>query len=238
MLSSLRTTLQIIFKILIFSLVYQIFPGIFEIYKPVVLSANSLWKDKDPYNTPRFISPGAIVKVILKNGIKAEYESEYKAQFDSDVKTVPDKKLVPEMQGYNVRNTYLRAKNGKSKTKGSIIGTMAVVVTSIDPGSGALTLEGSKIYNFGEETIALRLSGIVSPDDLDKTKTVLSDQVANLKLEYRGTLVPKELKDPNVQIKTIQNPDGTVTPRAELSQEEVQELLMKNIKRVLGESTE
>ncbi len=202
------------------------------------LKANSLWKDKDPYSYPKFVSPGSIVKVILKQGIKAEYESEYKATFDTDVKTVPDKKLINDMPAFNTRNTFMRSKVGKSKTQSKILGAMAVVVTSIDPGSGALTLEGQRTFNFGEENVSLRLTGIVSPEDLDKARNVSSDQVANLRLEYKGTLTPKDLKDPNLQVKRIQNPDGTTSVKAELSEQEKQDILMKNIKRVLGESSE
>jgi len=205
---------------------------------PGRVEANSLWKDKDPYSYPRFVSPGSIVKVILKNGIKAEYESEYKATFDTDVKTVPDKKLIPDLPATNTRNTFTRSKVGKSKTQSKILGMMAAVVTSIDPGSGALSLEGTRTYNFGEETVSLRLTGIVAPEDLDKARNVSSDQVANLRLEYRGTLSPKEMRDPNLQIKRIPNPDGTITPRAELNDQEKQEILLKNIKRILGEANE
>jgi flagellar L-ring protein precursor FlgH len=202
------------------------------------LFAESLWRDKDPYSYPKVVSPGTVVKVVLKSSLKVEYESEYKATFDNDIKTVPDKKLVSDLPAFTTNSTYMRSKVGKSKTNGKILGTMAVLVVGIDPGSGNLELEGSKTYNYGEERINLRLSGTISPGDLDKNRNISSDNVANLRVEFQGTLNPRELNNPNIQMKTITNPDGTTTRRAELSDTEKQEIILKNIKRVLGESNE
>lgn len=200
------------------------------------LHAESLWKDKDPYSYPKTIQPGTVVKVVLKNGLRVEYESEYKATFDNDIKTVPDKKLVPDLPNYTANSTYMRSKVGKSKSQGKVVGVMAVLVTGIDPGTGNLELEGSRVFNLSEERINLRLSGTISPEDLDKNRFIASDLIANLRVEYQGTLNPKELGDPNIQMKRITNPDGTVTEKAELSDKEKQEIILKNIKRLLGES--
>lgn len=200
------------------------------------LHAESLWKDKDPYSYPKTIQPGTVVKVVLKNGLRVEYESEYKATFDNDIKTVPDKKLVPDLPNYTANSTYMRSKVGKSKSQGKVVGVMAVLVTGIDPGTGNLELEGSRVFNLSEERINLRLSGTISPEDLDKNRFIASDLIANLRVEYQGALNPKELNDPNIQMKRITNPDGSVTEKAELSDKEKQEIILKNIKRLLGES--
>lgn len=215
--------------------------GILTVYGLTVLAGlslwgDSLWKDKDPYSYPKTIQPGTVVKVVLKNGLRVEYESEYKAIFDNDIKTVPDKKLVPDLPTYNSNATYMRSKVGKSKSQGKVVGVMAVLVTGIDPGTGNLELEGSKVFNLSEERINLRLSGTISPEDLDKNRFISSDLIANLRVEYQGTLNPKELTNPNIQMKRISNPDGTVTEKAELSEPEKQEIILKNIKRLLGES--
>ncbi|GBF49284.1 endoflagellar basal body L-ring protein [Leptospira ryugenii] len=200
------------------------------------LNAESLWRDKDPYSYQKMISPGTVIKVVLKSSLKVEYESDYKATFDQDTKTVPDKKLVPDLPAYTSNSTYMRAKIGKSKTNGKILGTMAVLVVGIDPGSGNLELEGTKTFSYGEESINLRLSGTVSTNDLDKNRMVSSDHVANLRIDFVGTLSPKEIRNPNIQMKTITNSDGTTSQRAELSDSEKQEIILKNIKRALGES--
>ncbi|TGL62700.1 endoflagellar basal body L-ring protein [Leptospira ognonensis] len=245
MIGFLRYFFRIKLSFLILASLVTFFPDLFDGFRlkktsdhSSNLSAESLWRDKDPYSYPRVVSPGTVVKVILKSSLKIEYESEYKATFENDIRTVPDKKIISDLPSFTTNNTYMRSKVGKSKTNGKILGTMAVIVTSIDPGSGNLELEGSKTYSYGEERINLRLSGTISPGDLDKNKNISSDSVANLRVEFQGTLSPKELSDPNVQLKTITNPDGTVTRKAELSDTEKQELIMKNIKRVLGESNQ
>lgn len=241
----LRYFFRIKFSFLVLAGLVTFFPDLFDGFRIKKttdhrsnLLAESLWRDKDPYSYPRVVSPGTVVKVVLKSSLKIEYESEYKATFENDIRTVPDKKLISDLPSFTTNNTYMRSKVGKSKTNGKILGTMAVLVTSIDPGSGNLELEGSKTYAYGEERINLRLSGTISPGDLDKNKNISSDSVANLRVEFQGTLSPKELTNPNIQLKSITNPDGTVTRKAELSDTEKQELIMKNIKRVLGESNQ
>ncbi len=236
-----RIKLSYLFLVGLVTLFPQFFES-FQLEKSSSMNSNliaeSLWRDKDPYSYPRLVSPGSVVKVVLKSALKIEYETEYKATFDNDIKTVPDKKLISDLPSFTTNQTYMRSKVGKSKTNGKILGTMAVLVVGIDPGSGNLELEGSKTYSYGEERINLRLSGTISPGDLDKNRNISSDLVANLRVEFQGTLSPKELTDPNIQIKTITNPDGSITRRAELSETEKQELIMKNIKRVLGESNQ
>lgn len=198
--------------------------------------SDSLWKDKDPYSYPKNISPGSVIKVVLKQGFKVEYESEYKATFDTDIKTVPDKKLIPDLPAYNSNSTYMRSKVGKSKTSGKVLGVMSVLVTGIDPGTGNLELEGQKVLNLAEERMSLRLKGTISPEDLDKNRFISSDLIANLLVEFSGTLSPKSISSPKIELKQKTNPDGTISERAELSESEKQEILLKNIKRVLGES--
>lgn len=183
----LRYLFRIKISYLLLATLVTFFPSLFEGFRWVktshsqsILQAESLWRDKDPYSYPKLVSPGSVVKVVLKSSLKIEYESEYKATFDNDIKTVPDKKLISDLPSFTTNNTYMRSKVGKSKTNGKVLGTMAVLVTSIDPGSGNLELEGSKTYSYGEERINLRLSGTISPGDLDKNRNISSDNVANL----------------------------------------------------------
>ncbi|MCE9502091.1 MAG: endoflagellar basal body L-ring protein, partial [Leptospira sp.] len=70
----------------------------------------------------------------------------------------------------------------------------------------------------------------------EEDRTVSSDLIANLKLEFQGSVSKEMMEDPEVVIKENQNPDGSITYKAELSEKVKQMLILKNIKRMLGES--
>jgi hypothetical protein len=77
---------------------------------------NSMWVDSNPYSTgQQGLQVGAIVRVILKDGIKAEYTYEAGKDETITIKSAPDKKSIPEIMGYNMDRTIAGKKNGKEK---------------------------------------------------------------------------------------------------------------------------
>ncbi|MCC6274435.1 MAG: flagellar basal body L-ring protein FlgH [Leptospiraceae bacterium] len=201
-----------------------------------ILNYQSLWVDKDPYSSGQKIKVGSIVKVVLKDGLKSEYEFEGKKDETHTIKSVPDKKIIPDLTPFNSDRSLAKKKNGKSKTSGKILGTISVLVTEIEQATGNLILAGTKETYIDKEKNVLRLTGIASPKDLKEDKIISSDSIANLKMEFQGSISEEILKSPDVRLKETKNPDGTVSVKAELSENEKQEIILKNLKRMLGES--
>ena len=82
---------------------------------------NSMWVDSNPYSTgQQGLQVGAIVRVILKDGIKAEYTYEAGKDETITIKSAPDKKSIPEIMGYNMDRTIAGKKNGKEKSNSKI----------------------------------------------------------------------------------------------------------------------
>ncbi|MCB1143745.1 MAG: flagellar basal body L-ring protein FlgH [Leptospiraceae bacterium] len=210
----------------------------------ISLGAQSLWVDTNPYSTGAAgLKKGIIIRVILKDGIKSDYKYESGKDENISIKFAPDKKSIPEIMGYNFDKSIVGVKNGKEKSQSKIIGVMAATVTEIDE-NGNLVLSGSREAKFDKGKSSLKLSGRVNPGELKEGNTVSSDMIADLVLEYNASPIDKNLNDPDVQMKPaldykgkpIIGPDGQPVQKAELSETERQKIILKNIKRLLGES--
>ena len=205
---------------------------------------NSMWVDSNPYSTgQQGLQVGAIVRVILKDGIKAEYTYEAGKDETITIKSAPDKKSIPEIMGYNMDRTIAGKKNGKEKSNSKIIGSMAAQVTGQDP-SGNLLISGFREATYDTGKSSLKLSGKLSSGDIRDGNAIDSDKIAELKLEYVASPIEKNLKDPDIQLqpaldpkgKPIIGPDGQPIQKAEISETNRQKIILKNIKRLLGES--
>lgn len=208
-----------------------------------LLHSQSLWQDSNPYTTgQQGVRVGSILRVQLKDGIKADYTFESGKDETVTIKSAPDKKIVPEIMGYNYDRSIAAKSNGKEKSNSKILGTMAVQITEINE-EGILIVSGVREVSYEKGKSSLKLTGKVSPTDI-RGSTIPSDLVADLKLEYKAGPIAKEITDPDVQMKPalapngkpILGPDGQPLQKAELSENEKQKIILKNIRKLLGES--
>ena len=203
----------------------------------ISLESQSLWVDRNPYANGQDIRLGSIIRVMIKDGMKGDYVYEGAKDDSFVIRSHPDKKIVDEMRGFTADRSVAHRQNGKSKSTAKIIGSMSVLVTSVDPTTGLLTLAGTRDVGFDNAKNSLKLSGQISPLDVRDDKTVMSDMVANLKIEYSTAPTKENLSDPDIKLKTKKNANGTETiQKAELSNDEKQAIILKNMKRLLGES--
>jgi flagellar L-ring protein precursor FlgH len=173
----------------------------------------------------------------IQDGMKGDYVYEGAKDDSFVIRSHPDKKIVDEMRGFTADRSVAHRQNGKSKSTAKIIGSMSVLVTAVDPTTGLLTLAGTRDVGFDNAKNSLKLSGQISPLDVRDDKTVMSDMVANLKIEYSTAPTKENLSDPDIKLKTKKNANGTETiQKAELSNDEKQAIILKNMKRLLGES--
>jgi len=64
--------------------------------------------------------------------------------------------------------------------------TIKAEVAEVLP-NGNLVIEAIKTRTVNQETEVISLTGVIDPADLDATGTVLSDDIAQLKLSYTGS---------------------------------------------------
>ena len=75
--------------------------------------------------------------------------------------------------------------SGRTDRGGRLLGTITVVVESIDP-NGDLNVRGEQFIEINDEKQAIKLEGSVRPDDLRENNTVLSSRIANARISYVG----------------------------------------------------
>ncbi|TGK55976.1 flagellar biosynthesis protein FlgH [Leptospira wolffii] len=201
----------------------------------LIAQEQSQWQDKNPYSRMQNLKVGTSVFVRVREGFAAEFEIESTADENITIKAVPDKKIIPDNPAYNTDRTIVRKNKGKIKSLGKLKGNLTAIVTAIDPATGLLTLQGQRSSTFNGEPSSVILTGRVSPEFLSRDNTVDADRIADLQLQFTGRIQPKNLQPP-IALKTVNNPDGTVTVKAELSEEEKQRYILEQLNRLLGES--
>ena len=83
---------------------------------------------------------------------------------------------------------------GGSSASNQFSGTITVTVLEVLP-NGNLNVGGEKRLAVGNEEEVIRFGGIVSPVNL-QGNTILSSQVADARIEYRGAGITDEVKNP------------------------------------------
>ena len=95
-------------------------------------------------------------------------------------------------------NTNFDSKGGSSASN-QFLGTITVTVLEVLP-NGNLNVAGEKRLAVGHEEEVIRFGGIVSPSTL-QGNTVLSSQVADARIEYRGQGITDQIQSPGLLTK-------------------------------------
>jgi flagellar L-ring protein FlgH len=199
--------------------------------------SQTLWVDRNLYSVGQDIKVGSAIQVFIKDGFRGEYTFEGGKDDSFVIRSHPDKKFISENPSFNADRSIASKQNAKSRSVGKILGSMSVLISEIDPVNGMLTLLGTRELGFDSGKTSLKLTGKISTSDLKEDKTVSSERIANLKIEYNAAPTKEELKDPDIKLKKRKNANGTAEiQKAELSEDEKQIIILKNLKRLLGES--
>jgi flagellar L-ring protein precursor FlgH len=95
-------------------------------------------------------------------------------------------------------NTNFDSKGGSSASN-QFLGTITVTVLEVLP-NGNLNVAGEKRLAVGNEEEVIRFGGIVSPATL-QGNSVLSSQVADARIEYRGLGITDQIQTPGMLTK-------------------------------------
>ncbi len=81
--------------------------------------------------------------------------------------------------------------NSKTQTgQNTFVSTMEALVTDILP-SGALRITGDQLLDINGQKQTLHITGLVRPEDIDNTDSVLSTRVANVQAAFSGDFQEK-----------------------------------------------
>jgi flagellar L-ring protein precursor FlgH len=132
---------------------------------------------------------GDLITVVLEESINASKSASTEADKDSSVdlpaptlfgKDGPLDALVNSIDSAQEFNG-----EGETTQENSIEGNITVMVHQVYP-NGYLLVKGEKLIELNEGSEVVRISGIVRPVDVTTDNTVLSNQVANAQITYKG----------------------------------------------------
>jgi flagellar L-ring protein precursor FlgH len=129
---------------------------------------------------------GDILTIVLSENTVSTKQSRTQTQKD-DTLNINDPTLFGNRFGIGTNVDQQREFNsqGQSQQSNSLIGNITVTVIQVYP-NGNLLVRGEKAVGLNQGYETIKISGIVRPYDIRADNTVLSTQVADVRVEYRG----------------------------------------------------
>lgn len=162
--------------------------------------AGSLWSDggsdRGMFADHKAARAGDILTIIVSESVAAQSSQSKKSSRDSSIADAVQSFLYPSTGLHNgaLPNIQFGGKaayngGGDVSNNQSLVSRAAVLVTDVLP-NGNLVIEGVRVVTFSGETQYVVLHGLVRPDDIAATNTVLSSNIAEARVEFvtEGTL--------------------------------------------------
>jgi flagellar L-ring protein precursor FlgH len=143
------------------------------------------------FEDPRARHVGDTITIVLNEQLNASKQSASDASHTgSTAASVPVIKGVPfkTLQGLNIQGNSATTFAGKGDSSSSNLftGTITVTVTEVLP-NGNMVVAGERQIGINQGSEFIRFMGVVNPTFIINGDTVSSTQVADARIEYRGT---------------------------------------------------
>jgi flagellar L-ring protein precursor FlgH len=173
------------------------------------LRADSLWtatgvEGRSIYADHKAAAAGDIVTVIVQESVAAQSTQNKESTRQSTVNDAVGQFIFPaatsgtgthagQLPSLQVTGKSDYTGGGQISNSQSATSTAAVLVTDVLP-NGNLVIEGVRLVTFSGETQYVVLHGIIRPDDISSSDTVLSSSIAEAKVEFisQGALTDAE----------------------------------------------
>lgn len=93
-------------------------------------------------------------------------------------------KFLP-LAGFEAKNTLDFTGRGNTNRSGQLRARMTARIKSVDR-NGNFVIEGTREVEINSEKMLMTLSGVVRPDDIAYNNVILSYQIADAKISYKG----------------------------------------------------
>ncbi len=132
---------------------------------------------------------GDLITVVLQESINASKSASTEADKDSNI-DIPqptlfgkDNRLSELINDFEATREF--EGDGETTQENSIEGNITVTVHEVYP-NGYLLVKGEKLLELNEGSEVVRITGIVRPVDITSDNTILSNQIANAQITYKG----------------------------------------------------
>lgn len=177
----------------------------------VAARGDSLWTtasnpEKSMFSDHKASRTGDILTVVVSETAATQSSQSKKSSKDSSIDAGVSQFLFPPAvsnfgtKGGALPGTKLSAKSdfsggGQVNNTQSLNARAAVLVTDVLP-NGNLVIEGVRVVSFSGETQFVVLHGLVRPDDVTTANTVISSNIADVRIEFisEGSLTDAQKK--------------------------------------------
>lgn len=144
-----------------------------------------------PYTDQQARRVGDIITVIFDETYKSSKSAETKADKKSENKSSMGSLFgsVPSFHGYTpeieLKSDRKFSGKGDADRSNSLSGQISVTVADIRP-NGVLSIRGEKWLTLSEGDEYIRITGLIRPQDISPTNTVVSSKVADARISFGG----------------------------------------------------
>jgi len=147
---------------------------------------------------------GDIITVVVQESANASSTQSKEATRKSSVNDAVSQFIFPpavsglgthggQLPSFQISGASDYTGGGQVSNSQSVTSQAAVLVTDVLP-NGNMVIEGVRLVSFSGETQYVILHGLVRPDDISSSDTILSSSIAEARVEFvnKGTLVDAE----------------------------------------------
>jgi flagellar basal body L-ring protein FlgH len=193
------------------------------------LSAASLWRDRNIYKSGESIKVGDVITVRIDDLTNLQFSMNSNSRTSSDIASNPDVNITAFLPKISSDKKSTSQDKTELSSKGRLTLDIAAQITN-RANDGTFAIRGLKEYTFSGVANRFEVSGSVDPA-LVNGRTVRSGDIVNFRLNISTA---KQGLNINIQRPAL-TPDQT--PKAELTNDEKQKIIIDYISKMLGELT-
>ncbi len=160
------------------------------------LSKGSLYTGYDDlFSDPKAHQVGDIITIKVVESLSGEGSSTSSTGKKSSMslnvngptilgKSIPGNSTNPIL-GFSTSPSMDFSGQGATKRDAKLVATITARVVKVYP-NGNLYIEGEKVIKINDDTQVLKISGIISPTDIEQDNSILSSRISDMYVEYNG----------------------------------------------------
>jgi flagellar basal body L-ring protein FlgH len=193
------------------------------------LNAASLWRDRNIYKSGESIKVGDVITVRIDDLTNLQFSMNSNNRSSSDVSSNPDVNMTGFLPKISADKKSTTQDKTELSSKGRLTLDIAAQITN-RANDGTFAIRGIKEYSFSGVANRFEVSGSVDPA-LVNGRIVRSGDIVNFRLNIATT---KQGLNMNIQRPALKQDE---TPKAELTNQEKQRIIIDYIEKMLNELT-
>ncbi len=174
------------------------------------LGADSLYPQKGAntlYDYVRAQKVGDVVTVYVVERSKASQESSTRMEKDANISAgmgtgyFSGSASMPLKQ-WGIGSNKYHSGTGSSRRSGEFIATVTAKVEGKLP-NGHLLIKGVRSIQIDDELQTIEISGEIRPEDIRRDNSIISSDIANAKIKYKGYGAMAENSKPGILVRVL-----------------------------------